>query len=83
MLALFVIVTIITSALVWFSLPGEVDRGELDIQAAVPVAVLPFNNITGDPAQQYYADGITSDLIAELSRIPQLSVISGESTLLY
>ena len=83
MLALFVIVTIITSALVWFSLPGELDRGELDIQASVPVAVLPFNNITGDPAQQYYVDGITSDLIAELSRIPQLSVISGESTLLY
>ena len=82
-LALFVIVTIITSALVWFSQPGEEGKAEFETEASVPVAVLPFNNISGDPEQQYYADGITSDLIAELSRISELSVISGESTFLY
>ena len=81
--AIFIIVTIITGILVWFGLPEGMNRPDLDSEGYVPVAVLPFDNISGDPAQQYYADGITSDLITELSHIPELAVISKDSTFLY
>jgi adenylate cyclase len=40
------------------------------------IAVLPFTNMSGDPAQQYLSDGITEDIITELSRFRNLSVAS-------
>lgn len=42
----------------------------------VPVAVLPFANMSGDPEQAYFSDGITEDIITELSRWRMLSVRS-------
>jgi adenylate cyclase len=47
------------------------------------IAVLPFDNMSGDPEQQYFADGITEDIITELSRIHGLMVISRNSTFTY
>ena len=44
------------------------------------IAVLPFDNMSGDPDQEYFADGITEDIITELSRFSDLSVISRTST---
>ncbi|MCV2867480.1 winged helix-turn-helix domain-containing protein [Defluviimonas sp. WL0002] len=44
------------------------------------VAVLPFANLSGDPDQQYFADGITEDIIAELSRFQSLWVIGRSSS---
>ena len=43
------------------------------------IAVLPFDNLGGDPEQEYFADGIAEDLITELSRIDWLMVISQRS----
>jgi adenylate cyclase len=40
------------------------------------IAVLPFKNMSGDPEQQYFSDGITEDIITELSRFRSLSVIA-------
>jgi TolB-like protein/Flp pilus assembly protein TadD len=40
------------------------------------IVVLPFTNLSSDPEQQYFADGITEDLTAELSRIADMLVIS-------
>ena len=40
------------------------------------VAVLPFINLGGDPEQEYFADGITEDIITELSRFRELQVVS-------
>ena len=37
------------------------------------IAVLPFLNMSGDPEQEYFADGITEDIITELSRFPRSS----------
>ena len=47
------------------------------------IAVLPFRNITADPEQQYLADGLTDDIIIELSRIRSLFVIARHSSFVY
>ncbi len=47
------------------------------------LAVLPFDNMSGDPEQDYFADGITEDIITEISRNPGLLVISRNSTFTY
>ena len=43
------------------------------------VAVLPLKNLSGDPAQDYFADGTTDELITELARVPELRVVSWNS----
>ena len=47
------------------------------------IAVLPFDNMSGDPEQEYFADGITEDIITELSRYRSLMVIARNSTFAY
>jgi adenylate cyclase len=47
------------------------------------IAVLPFGNLSGDPEQQYFSDGITEDIITELSRFHSLFVISRNSSFQY
>jgi adenylate cyclase len=44
------------------------------------IAVLPFVNMSGDPEQQYFSDGITEDIITELSRFRSLNVIARNSS---
>ncbi|SDO79224.1 TolB amino-terminal domain-containing protein [Pseudomonas arsenicoxydans] len=47
------------------------------------ITVLPFQNLSGDPEQEYFADGIVEDIIAALSRIRWLFVISRNSSFTY
>jgi adenylate cyclase len=47
------------------------------------IAVLPLVNMSGDPQQEFFADGLTEDLITELSRFHDLLVISRNSTFVY
>jgi adenylate cyclase len=47
------------------------------------IVVLPFANLSNDPEQQYFADGITEDLMAELSRLAGMSVISRNTAFTY
>jgi adenylate cyclase len=47
------------------------------------IAVLPFTNMSGDPEQQYFSDGITEDMITELSRFRDLFVIARNSSFQY
>jgi TolB-like protein len=47
------------------------------------VAVLPFSNLSGDPEQEYFADGIVDDIITGLARIKWLFVIARNSTFTY
>ena len=47
------------------------------------IAVLPFINMSGDHEQEYFSDGITDDLITDLSRLPGLFVIARDSTFTY
>ena len=59
------------------------------VQEAVPVsekpsiAVLPFDNMSGDPEQEFVADGMTEDIITELSKFRWLAVIARNSTFIY
>jgi TolB-like protein/cytochrome c-type biogenesis protein CcmH/NrfG len=47
------------------------------------IAVLPFDNISGDPEQEYFADGISEDIITDLSKINSLFVIARNSSFAY
>src|SRR6185437_6490549 len=47
------------------------------------LAVLPFTNLSGDPGQDYFSDGITGDIIAELSRFRSLFVVARHSSFAY
>ena len=47
------------------------------------IAVLPFKNMSSDPEQEYFSDGITEDIITELSRFSEFNVIARNSTFHY
>ena len=70
--------------------PGEVRNeapqttpfGPLNVRDPT-IAVLPFDNMSADTEQEYFSDGITEDLITDLSRLSGLSVIARQSTFAY
>src|SRR5437588_7336571 len=47
------------------------------------IAVLPFNNMSGDPEQEYFSDGITEDIITDLSKISGLYVVARHTAFTY
>jgi TolB-like protein len=81
--ALFVVATIV----VGFGLAGVRARlgGGMPAAAPIRLAVLPFQNLTGDPDQEYFSDGLTDEMITQLGRLqPQrLGVIARTSSMRY
>ena len=63
--------------------PASVERMAFPLPEKPSIAVLPFDNLSGDPARSYLADGISESLITALSRIPKLFVISRNATFEY
>ena len=53
-----------------------VERGQPVDRPRLSIAVLPFNNLSGDPGQDYFSDGLTEDLTTDLSRIEGAFVIA-------
>src|SRR5881392_1648533 len=47
------------------------------------IAVLPFNNMSGDPEQEYFSDGITEDIITDLSKVSGLFVVARNTAFIY
>nr|AAQ87499.1 Adenylate cyclase [Sinorhizobium fredii NGR234] len=67
-------------------LEGSVLPDEKDAKRAVSkpsIVVLPFDNMSGDPEQEFFTDGLTEDIITELSRRHELFVISRNSSFFY
>ena len=65
----------------------EKTRGEIDSAAATvrtkAIAVLPFDNISSDKENDYFSDGLTEELVINLSRLKDMSVISRTTTMQY
>jgi TolB-like protein len=57
------------------SMPAQSDKPS--------IAVLAFNNMSGDPEQEYFSDGISEDIITDLSKLAELRVIARNSTFTY
>jgi TolB-like protein/class 3 adenylate cyclase/Tfp pilus assembly protein PilF len=63
--------------------PAPANRTTLPLPDKPSIAVLPFTNMSDDPKQQFFADGMTDDLITALSQVSGLFVISRNSTFVY
>src|SRR6185436_12662556 len=70
----------------------DVSEGTVAVKPPVPglalpdrpsIAVLPFLNLSGDPNQDYFVDGVVEDIIVAMSRISGLFVIARNSTFTY
>jgi len=55
----------------------------LELPDMPSIAVLPFNNMSGDPEQEHFADGLVEDIITTLSKLSGLSVIARNSSFVY
>jgi adenylate cyclase len=71
------------ATLIWWQ-PWQPRNPSLRAFGDLPaIAVLPFDNLSGDPKQEYFADGITEDLITDLSQLSGLLVIARNSAFTY
>ena len=62
---------------------AELDKIAFPLPEKPSIAVLPFTNMSGNPEQEYFSDGITEDLITDLSKINNLFIIARNSTFTY
>jgi TolB-like protein len=68
---------------VWISGAEARVRSTLALPDKPSIAVLPFHNMSGDPEQEYFADGMVEDIITALSRFHNLFVIARNSSFTY
>ena len=64
-------------------LDGSSSQQALQLPSKPSIAVLPFNNLSGDPEQDYFADGVVEEIITALSRMRWLFVIARNSSFTY
>ena len=63
--------------------PASGERAALPLPDKPSIAVLPFTNLSDDPKQEYFSDGITNDIITDLSKFRSLFVIASKSVFVY
>jgi adenylate cyclase len=85
--ALSLIAVLIVGATTWSIWNSHIrpvpPTAELKLSDGPSIAVLPFVNMSGDPKQEYFSDGITEEIISALSSVPKLFVIARNSTFTY
>jgi len=84
------LVAVVIAALIWNFyfrpppiIPASVEKMAYPLPDKPSIAVLPFDNLTGDPQQEYFSDGLTEEIITALSKVPYLLVIARNSTFSY
>jgi adenylate cyclase len=63
--------------------PASVEKMAHPLPQKPSIAVLPFNNMSGDPEQEYFSDGLSEEIITALSKITELFVIARNSSFSY
>ncbi len=63
--------------------PASIDKMAFKLPKKPSIAVLPFDNLSGEKEQEYFSDGITEDIITDLSKISGLFVVARNSTFSY
>jgi len=63
--------------------PASLDKMAFPLPDKPSIAVLPFDNLSGDPEQEYFSDGLTEEIITALSSSTQIFVIARNSTFTY
>ncbi|MGB9511798.1 MAG: protein kinase [Candidatus Acidiferrum sp.] len=83
--AIFCVMAALAGGLIyWLGARGTKRKQPVPLAGAIQsIAVLPLANLSGDPSQDYFADGMTDALITELSQIRKLRVISRTSVMQY
>jgi TolB-like protein len=71
------------TALCWTKAGSSETRPSRALPDKPSIAVLPFQNMSGDPQQDYFADGMVDDIVTGLSRIKWLFVIARNSSFVY
>jgi len=84
------VLVLVVAALIWnfyFRPPpmevASVEKMSFPLPEKPSIAVLPFVNMSGDPEQEYFSDGITEEIITALSKTPKMLVIARNSTFTY
>ena len=82
---LLVISLVLGLAMFWYTFPTAIDETSFQPPDAVAnsIAVLPFENLSNDPEQDYLADGITEDITTDLSNLSNLLVIASSASNIY
>jgi adenylate cyclase len=65
------------------SAAGFATSATAEVAPRVAICVLPFANMSGDQEQEYFSDGITEDIITDLSKVSRLAVVSRNSAFMY
>jgi len=63
--------------------PASVEKMAYPLPEKPSIAVLPFDNMSGDPEQEYFSDGLSEEIITALSSVPELFVMARNSTFTY
>ena len=88
--AAIAVLFLVASGLVWNAYwrgpkiePASKEKMAFPLPDKPSIAVLPFTNMSDDPKQEYFSDGITENIITSLSKVPRLFVIARNSTFTY